>query len=86
MTEPFAPSIPSGLPLRFATDAMRTRALRFARPKPSGCPSSPLRFVEGYGESGSAEGGARAGAAPGAGADAVTRPSAPSSTRTSSNA
>lgn len=46
MTEPFAPSVPSGLPLRFASDAMRTRALRFARPKPSGCPSSPLRFAE----------------------------------------
>ena len=69
MTEPFAPSIPSGLPLRFATDAMRTRALRFARPKPSGCPSSPLRFAEGYGESGSGSGAGAEGGA-GSGADA----------------
>lgn len=52
MTEPLAPSAPSGLPLRFASDAVRTRALRFARLKPSGCPSSPLRFAEGYGADG----------------------------------
>lgn len=61
MTEPFAPSIPSGLPLRFASDAVRTRALRFERLKPSGCPSSPLRFAEGYGADGGSANGSRGG-------------------------
>ncbi len=61
MTEPFAPSIPSGLPLRFASDAVRTRALRFERLKPSGCPSSPLRFAEGYGADGGSANGSGGG-------------------------
>ena len=65
MTEPFAPSIPSGLPLRFASDAVRTRALRFERLKPSGCPSSPLRFAEGY----SADGGSANGSGGGTGVE-----------------
>ncbi len=50
MTEPFSPSIPSGLPLRFVAEATSMRQPRFAWLKPSGCPSSPLRFAEGYDE------------------------------------
>ena len=73
MTEPFAPSIPSGLPLRFASDAVRTRALRFERLKPRGTALM-------------AEAPTARGAAPASKAAPATRLSAPSSTRTSSNA
>lgn len=46
MTEPAAPAAATGLPLRFAAGALRAIPLRFAEPKPSGCPASPLRFSE----------------------------------------